>query len=76
MNEVQWDEFEFQQCIWTANRLSNYTSDRKKKFGCDVDVQISDLQLYETADDKHVCLSANFKLSIVKNDVDKLVNMV
>lgn len=48
----------------------------KKKFGCDVDVQISDLQLYETADDKHVCLSANFKLSVVKNDVDKLVNMV
>ena len=48
----------------------------KKKFGYDVDVQISDLQLYETADDKHVCLSANFKLSIVKNDVDKLVNMV
>ena len=48
----------------------------KKKCGCDVDVQISDLQLYETADDKHVCLSANFKLSVVKNDVDKLVNMV
>lgn len=48
----------------------------KKKFDCDVDVQISDLQLYETADDKHVCLSANFKLSVVKNDVDKLVNMV
>ena len=48
----------------------------KKKFGCDVDVQISDLQLYEAADDKHVCLSANFKLSVVKNDVDKLVNMV
>ena len=48
----------------------------KKKFGCDIDVQISDLQLYETADDKHVCLSANFKLSVVKNDVDKLVNMV
>ena len=48
----------------------------KKKFGCDVDVQISDLQLYETADDKHVCLSANFKLSVVKNDVDKRVNMV
>ena len=48
----------------------------KKKFGFDVDVQISDLQLYETADDKHVCLSANFKLSVVKNDVDKLVNMV
>ena len=48
----------------------------KKKFGCDVDVQISDLQLYETADDKHVCLSANFKLSVVKNDVDKLVSMV
>ena len=48
----------------------------KKKLGCDVDVQISDLQLYETADDKHVCLSANFKLSVVKNDVDKLVNMV
>lgn len=48
----------------------------KKKFGCDVDVQISDLQLYETADDKHVCLSANFKLSVIKNDVDKLVNMV
>lgn len=48
----------------------------KKKFGCDVDVQISDLQLYETSDDKHVCLSANFKLSVVKNDVDKLVNMV
>lgn len=48
----------------------------KKKFGCDVDVQISDLQLYETADDKHVCLSANFKLSVVKNDVDKLVNML
>lgn len=47
----------------------------KKKFGCDVDVQISDLQLYETADDKHVCLSANFKLSVVKNDVDKLINM-
>lgn len=48
----------------------------KKKFGCDVDVQISDLQLYETADDKHVCLSANFKLSVVKNDIDKLINMV
>lgn len=48
----------------------------KKKFGCDVDVQISDLQLYETSDDKHVCLSANFKLSVVKNDVDKLINMV
>lgn len=48
----------------------------KKKFGCDADVQISDLQLYETADDKHVCLSANFKLSVVKNDVDKLINMV
>ena len=31
----------------------------KKKLGCDVDAQISDLQLYETADDKHVCLSAN-----------------
>ena len=24
----------------------------KKKFGCDVDVQISDLQLYETADER------------------------
>ena len=48
----------------------------KKKLGCDVDVQISDLQLYETTDDKHVCLSANFKLSVVKNDVDKLINMV
>ena len=48
----------------------------KKKFGCDVDVQISDLQLYETADDKHVCLSANFKLSVAKSDVDKLVDML
>lgn len=48
----------------------------KKKFGFDVDAQISDLQLYETADDKHVCLSANFKLSVVKNDVDKLINML
>ena len=48
----------------------------KKKFGCDVDVQISDLQLYETADDKHVCLSANFKLSVEKSDVDKLVDML
>lgn len=46
----------------------------KKKLGCDADVQISDLQLYETADDKHVCLSANFKLSVSKNDVDKLVD--
>lgn len=46
----------------------------KKKFGFDVDAQISDLQLYETADDKHVCLSANFKLSVSKNDVDKLVD--
>ena len=46
----------------------------KKKFGCDVDVQISDLQLYETADDKHVCLSANFKLSVEKSDVDKLID--
>lgn len=48
----------------------------KKKLGCDVDVQISDLQLYETADDKHVCLSANFKLSVAKSDVDKLVDML
>lgn len=48
----------------------------KKKLGCDVNVQISDLQLYETADDKHVCLSANFKLSVAKSDVDKLVDML
>ena len=47
-----------------------------KKLGCDVDAQISDLQLYETADDKHVCLSANFKLSVAKSDVDKLVDML
>lgn len=46
----------------------------KKKFGCDVDVQISDLQLYETANNKHVCLSANFKLSVEKSDVDKLID--
>ena len=46
----------------------------KKKFGCDVDVQISDLQFYETSDDKHVCLSANFKLSVEKSDVDKLID--
>ena len=46
----------------------------KKKFGCDVDVQISDLQLYETADDQHVCLSANFKLSVEKSNVDKLID--
>ena len=46
----------------------------KKKFGCDVDVRISDLQLYETADNKHVCLSANFKLSVEKSDVDKLID--
>ena len=46
----------------------------KKKFGCDADVQISDLQLYETADDKHICLSANFKLSVEKSDVDKLID--
>ena len=48
----------------------------KKKLGCDVDAQISDLQLYETTDDKHVCLSANFKLSVAKSDVDKLVDML
>ena len=48
----------------------------KKKFGCAIDAQISDLQLYETADDKHVCLSANFKLSVAKSDVDKLVDML
>ena len=48
----------------------------KKKLGCDVDTQISDLQLYETADDKHVCLAANFKLSVAKSDVDKLVDML
>lgn len=48
----------------------------KKKLGCDVDAQISDLQLYETADDKHVCLSANFKLSVAKNDIDKLVDKI
>lgn len=48
----------------------------KKKLGCDVDAQISDLQLYETSDDKHVCLSANFKLSVSKHDVDKLVDML
>ena len=46
----------------------------KKKFGCDVDAQISELQLYETADNKHVCLSANFKLSVEKSDVDKLID--
>lgn len=46
----------------------------KKKFGCDVDVQISDLQLYETANSKNVCLSANFKLSVEKSDVDKLID--
>ena len=46
----------------------------KKKFGCDVDVQISDLQFYETANNKHVCLSANFKLSVEKSDVDKLID--
>lgn len=48
----------------------------KKKLGCDVDIQISDLSLYETSDDKHVCLSANFKLSVAKYDVDKLVNKI
>ena len=48
----------------------------KKKLGCDVDAQISDLQLYETADDKHVYLSANYKLSVPKSDVDKLVDML
>lgn len=48
----------------------------KKKLGCDVDIQIGDLSLYETSDDKHVCLSANFKLSVAKNDVDKLVNKI
>ena len=46
----------------------------KKKFGCDVDVQISDLQLYETANNKNVCLSVNFKLSVEKSDVDKLID--
>lgn len=25
---------------------------------------------------KHVCLSANFKLSVAKSDVDKLVDML
>ena len=48
----------------------------KKKLGCDVDAQISDLQLYETADDKHVCLSANFELSVAESDVDELVDML
>lgn len=48
----------------------------KKKLGCDVDAQISDLQLYESADDKHVCLSANFKLSVAKSDVDKLIDIL
>lgn len=48
----------------------------KKKLGCDVNAQIADLQLYETTDDKHVCLSANFKLSVAKSDVDKLVDML
>ena len=48
----------------------------KKKLGCDVDAQISDLQLYETADDKHVCFSANFKLSVATSDVDNLVDML
>lgn len=42
----------------------------RKKLGCDVDAQITDLQLYETVDDKHVCLSVNLKLSVAKNDVD------
>ena len=46
----------------------------KKKFGCDVDVQISDLQLYEPTDNKHVGLSANFKLSDEKSDVDKMID--
>lgn len=46
----------------------------KKKLGCDVDAQISEFQLYETTDNKHICLSANFKLSVAKSDVDKLID--
>ena len=48
----------------------------KKKLGCDVDAQISDLQLYESADDKHVCLLVNVKLSVAKSDVGKLIDML
>lgn len=48
----------------------------KRKLGCDVDAQIADLQLYETVDDKHVCLSVNLKLSVAKNDVDKLIDHI
>ena len=48
----------------------------KRKLGCNVDVQISNLSLFETRDDKSVCLTADFALSVSKNDVDKLVDKI
>lgn len=46
----------------------------KKKLGCDIDAEIYNLSIYETTDDKHICLNANFQLSIAKEDADKLVD--
>lgn len=46
----------------------------KKKLGYDVDMQIENLRIDETSDTQHVCLSANFKLSLKKSDVEKILD--
>jgi hypothetical protein len=46
----------------------------KKKLGYDVDMQIENLRIDESSDNQHVCLSANFKISLRKADVEKIVD--
>lgn len=48
----------------------------KKKLGYDVDMQIENLRVDDTKDEKYVCLSANFKVSMKKSDVEKLVDKI
>lgn len=48
----------------------------KKKLGFDIDMQIDDLSIDESADNSYVCLNANFKVSLKKSDLDRLVDRI
>lgn len=48
----------------------------KKKLGFDVDMQIDDLSIDEATDSSYVCLNANFKVSLKKSDLDRIVDRI
>ncbi len=48
----------------------------KKKLGIDADLEIGDLSIDETANPSYVCLNANFKVSLKKTDLEKLIDRI